>query len=270
VYVGGTVRKVAMAITEKAPFRIEIVQPKVPLVRNGTMSLKVLIHRDAGFDKPVRLEFPFSPPGVGATGAIDVPQGQNEAAYPLNANAEAMLGKWPIFVTGAADIDGQAWVSSQLAELEIAGPYVTADVKRAACEQAQPTQIFAALTHNTPFEGKAQAQLLGLPPGVAAAPVEFAKDTAEIAFQVTTTAETPVGSHKTLFCQVMITQNSEPIIGTVGTTELQVNAPAAAAPAQAAEAAPVAAAAPAAKPLSRLEQLRAQVLGSDGTGDKKP
>lgn len=268
VYIGGTVRKVAMAVVDKVPFRVEIVQPNVPLVRNGTMSLKVVVHREAGFDKPIHLEFPFSPPGVGAAGAIDIAQSQNEGLYPLNANGEAMLGKWPIMVIAAADVDGQSWVSSQLAELEVAGQYVLADVKRAACEQSQPTQIFAALTHNTPFEGKAQAQLLGLPPGVAAAPVEFTKDMSEIAFQVTTTKDTPVGSHKTLFCQIAITQNGEPIVGTVGTTELQVNAPAAAASAPATESAPVVVAAtPAAKPLSRLEQLRAQVLGS---GDKKP
>jgi hypothetical protein len=57
-------------------------------------------------------------------------------------------------------------------------------------------------------------------------------------------------------------QNGEPIVGTVGATELQVNAPPAAAPAAAATPAPAAAqaAAPAAKPLSRLEQLRAKVL----------
>jgi hypothetical protein len=91
--------------------------------------------------------------------------------------------------------------------------------------------------------------------------VEFNKDTAELAFQVKTTADTPVGNHKTPFCHVTITQNGEPIVGTVGTTELQVNEPAVAAAAPpAAEAAPAAQAAAPAKPLSRLEQLRAQVL----------
>ena len=47
-------------------------------------------------------------------------------------------------------------------------------------------------------------------------PVEFTKETKELAFQVKTTKDTPVGSHKSLFCQVTITQNGEPIVGTVG------------------------------------------------------
>ena len=161
---------------------------------------------------------------------------------------------------GASETGGSsngATSPAQLAELEIAEPYVTFAVNRASCDQGQPAQVPCTITHNTPFEGSAQAQLLGLPPGVAVAPVEFTKDTAELVFQVTTAKETPVGSHKTLFCQVNITQNGEPIVGTVGTTELQVNAP----PAAAAAATPPAEAAPAAaKPLSRLQQLRAKVL----------
>jgi hypothetical protein len=260
VYVSGVANKVAMAVTEKVPFRLEIVEPKVPLVRSGTMNLKVVAHREAGFDAPIYVQFPFSPPGVGAAGSISIEKGKNEGLYPLNANGEAMLGKWPVLVIGAAEINGQAWVSSQLAELEIAEPYVTFALTRTACDQGQPAQVPCKLTHTTAFEGTAQAQLLGLPPGATADPVEFTKDTAELMFQVKTAKETPVGTHKSPFCQVTITQNGEPIVGTVGGTELQVNAPAAAAAAPAAATPAPAQAAAAPKPLSRLQQLRASVL----------
>jgi hypothetical protein len=268
VYISGTANKVPIAVAKEVPFRLEIVQPKVPLVRSGTMNLKVVVKRDEGFDAPIYVQFPFTPPGVGAAGAINIDKGQNEGPYPLNANGEAMIGKWPMIAIGAAEIDGQAWVSSQLAELEIADRYVSMDVKRAACDQGQPAQVQCVITHNTAFEGAAKAELLGLPPGATADPVEFKHDTPEIAFQVKTTAATPVGSHKSLFCQVSITQNGEPIVGTVGTSELQVNAPPAAAAAPPAEEAKPAEAAPApAKPLSRLEQLRAKVLPP---AEKKP
>lgn len=260
VYISGVANKLPIAVAEKVPFRLEIVQPKAPLVRSGTMNIKVVVHRDEGFDGAIYVQFPFAPPGVGAAGSISIEKGQTEGLYPVNANGDAMLGKWPVMAIGAAEINGQAWVSSQLAELEVAEPYVTFALNRAACDKGQPTQIHCKLTHNTPFEGKAQAQLVGLPPGATADPVEFTKDTAEIAFQVKTTADTPVGNHKTPFCQVTISQNGEPIVGTVGTTELQVNEPAVAAAAPAAEAAPAAPAAAPVKPLSRLEQLRAQVL----------
>jgi hypothetical protein len=263
VYVGGTVRKLAMAVAEQVPFRVEIIQPKVPLVRSGTMNLKVAVHRDEGFDAPIYVQFPFAPPGVGAAGAITIEKGKNEGLYPLNASAEAMIGKWPMMVIGAADIDGQAWVSSQLAELEVAERYVSFDARRAACDQGQSAHVPCVITHNTPFEGTAKAELLGLPPGATADVVEFTRDSAELAFQVKTSADTPVGSHKSLFCQVTIVQSGEPIVGTVGTTELQVNAPPAVAPAPAAEQPKPAETAAAPKPLSRLEQLRAKVLQSE-------
>jgi hypothetical protein len=260
VYISGIADKAPIAVAKEVPFRLEIVQPKVPLVRSGTMNLKVVVQRDAGFDAPIYVQFPFTPPGVGAAGAINIDKGQNEGLYPLNANGDAMIGKWPVMAIGAAEIDGQAWVSSQLADLEIADRYVAFDVKRAACDQGQAAQVLCVITHNTPFEGNAKAELFGLPPGATADPVEFTHGTAEIAFQVKTTAATPVGSHKSLFCQVSITQNGEPIVGTVGTSELQVNAPPAAAPTPPPEEAkPVEPAAAPPKPLSRLEQLRAKV-----------
>ncbi len=269
VYVSGVVHKLAMAVAEKVPYHLEIVQPKAPLVRSGTMNLKVLVHRDQGFDAPLTVQFPFNPPGVGSAGAITIDKGKNEGVYPLNANGGAAIGKWPMMVIGAADIDGQAWVSSQLAELEIADRFVVFDMKRAACDKGQTAQIQCTLTHNTPFEGKAKAELLGLPPGVSAAPIEFDKDTKELGFQVKTTKDTPVGTHKSLFCQVTITQNGEPVIGTVGTTELRVDEPPAATPkpAPTATMAKPAAVPPAAKPLSRLEQLRAKARHGEG---KKP
>ena len=132
--------------------------------------------------------------------------------------------------------------------------------------QGQPAQILCTLAHNTPFEGKAKAELLGLPPGASAAPVEFTKDTKELVFEVKTTKDTPAGSHKSLFCQVTITQNGEPIVGTVGTTELQVNEPPAAAPAAPPTAKPrlPRRPPPRRKPLSRLEQLRAKALQTGG------
>lgn len=258
-YINGTVHKLAMAVGEKVPYHLEIVQPKVPLVRAGTMNLKVLVKRDEGFDAPLTVQFPFNPPGVGAAGMITIEKAQSEGVYPLNANANAMVGKWPMMVIGAADIDGEAWVSSQLGELEIAERYVAFDMKRTACDKGQAAQIQCELDQNTAFEGNAKAELLGLPPGASADPIDFNKETKELTFEVKTTKNTPVGNHKSLFCQVTIIQNGEPIVFNSGTTVLRVNEPDAKAV--------VAVNAKAEKPMSRLQQLRARVLRPE---EKKP
>ena len=61
VVCAGAPFELAMAVGEKVPYHLEIVQPKAPLVRSGTMNLKVLVHREAGFDAPLTVQFPFNP-----------------------------------------------------------------------------------------------------------------------------------------------------------------------------------------------------------------
>ena len=85
--------------------------------------------------------------------------------------------------------------------------------------------------------------------------IEITKDTKELSFPLTVDATAPAGQHKNLYCQVVVTQNGEPIVQNVGSTELRIDKPLVAAVA----AQPKAASKPAVpteKRLSRLEQLR--------------
>jgi hypothetical protein len=141
-------------------------------------------------------------------------------------------------------------------------------MEKASVEQGKSTEIFAKVTVNSPFEGAAKVEIIGLPPKVAAPPIEITKETKEFAFKVAADAASPAGQHKNLFCQAVIIENGEPIIHAVGGTELRIDvplppkpdAPAAVAAAKPAEAAP-----PAPKRLTRLEKLR---LEAEGKGDK--
>ncbi len=248
-YIGCDVDRVPMAVINPLPFKLEIVQPAAPVVREGSISIKVIAHRDEGFTAPISLQFPFRPPGVGATGRVNIPEGQTEVVYPLDANANAQIGSWPIYVLGSANVNGPAWVSSQLATLNIADRYVTVELQRAGCEQGQETQFVGTMNQVTEFEGTATAELLGVPPHTEVAPIEFDKTTGEISFVVKTKPETPAGKHGGVFCRVRIPVNGETVVATAGRSELQVDKPL-----------PNATAPPpppvTEKPLSRLEKLR--------------
>ncbi len=105
---------------------------------------------------------------------------------------------------------------------------------------------------------------MGLPNEVTSEVREITKDTTELIFPVKTTANSPAGKHKTVFCRATITANDEPIVHTLGTGELRIDEPlppkpmeTAAAPAPMPEAAPMP---PAEKRLSRLEKLRLERL----------
>jgi hypothetical protein len=260
LYYGGTIDRVAAAVIEKVPFKIDIVPPTAPLVRNGSLQIKVVVSRDPGFDAPINVQFPFRSPGVGTTGQITIPQGQTEGFYPLNADGNAQIGKWPMYVIANAEFNGPAWVSSQLAELEVAQPYLTFEITRTACEQGQPAQLYCKVNQLTPFEGEAKVELLGMPAEVTSEPKTITKDSPEVVFNLNTTAKSPPGNHKTIFAQVTVTVGGQASVGYAGGTEFQINTPIVKAemPAQPAAATPEPPkpAEPQAKPLSRLEQLR--------------
>lgn len=265
VYVKAEVDKTAVAVTDEVPFKINIVEPKAPLVQNGSMNLKIVAERKAGFKAPITVQALFNPPGVGSASAVTIPEGQNEVLFPMNANGGAQARKWKYAVIGSATVgNGPIYVSSQLATIEIATPFVTFAMERAAVEQGKQTDMFCKIQHNTAFAGPAKVTLVGLPNKVVTAPVDITKDTKDIAFKLTTDKASPAGTHRNLFCQVVVMVNGEPVLHNVGGTELRIDVPL---PPKVAAAPPPPMPKPVAKPvaqpakppekrLTRLEKLR--------------
>ncbi|HEX8200658.1 MAG TPA: PPC domain-containing protein, partial [Isosphaeraceae bacterium] len=159
-----TVDRLAVAVTEEAPYSIEVVEPKVPLVRGGTMNLKVVAKRKEGFQAPIAVSLPWNPPGVGSAGGVSIPEGQNEAVIPLNANGGAELRTWKVVVNGSASgPSGPLTVSSPLTRLTVAEPFLSFAFQAAAVEQGQETDLAIAVTKARDFPGAAQVTLFGLP-----------------------------------------------------------------------------------------------------------
>jgi hypothetical protein len=166
-------------------------------------------------------------------------------------------------------------VSSQLANLTIAVPYVGLTYQNTACEQGKAADLVVKIAKAVDFDGEATMTLIGLPNKAATEVKKITKDTPEVIFHITTAADTPAGNHQNLFCQVVVTANGEPIVHNIGTGALRVDVPLppkADAPAPA----PMPAAAPAPMPeapkvLSRLEQLRQeQAAKAKAAAEAKP
>jgi hypothetical protein len=226
VYWRVNVGQIPVCVVDEVPFRLEIIEPKVPIVRNGTMQLKIVAHKKEGWDEQINLQMPFRPPGISATSSINMPKGKNEVFYPISANGSAGIKKWKYYIIGSANAGGTAWVSSQLATLEISEPYLAFEMLRAATEQGKETEIVCKINQAREFPDKAKVELLGLPAGATTSPLEITKETKELVFLIKTTKETRAGTHKNIFCRVLITQNSEPVMHSrVGATELRVDKP---------------------------------------------
>ena len=277
---GHNADRMATVVSEDIAFKIDIVAPKAPLVRNGSMNLKVVATRDEGFTAPINIQMLYNPPGVASSGSVVIPEGQNEALIPLTANAQAAIGTWKIVVLGrAADQPPPAAApeagkrrrrgagyecSSNLTDLAVADQFYAFQFERTAVEQAKETELSIKVEKKADFEGEATAELLGIPAGIVTEPVKFTKDTAELVFKVKAAADAREGKHGGIVCRTTFNVAGEPVIHTLGATELRVDKPLppkvdAPKPVPA----PVAVAQPAAPPapmekkrLSRLEQLR--------------
>ncbi|WP_165219077.1 peptidase [Aquisphaera insulae] len=256
-----TVPSLSVNVVEECPYTIEIVEPKVPLVRGGSMGLKIKAVRKPGFKAAISVYLPWNPPGVGSGGGITIPEGKDEAVIPLNADGGAELRTWKILVQGDSGVaSGPIRVSSQLANLTVAPPYVGLEFQAASVEQGKETDMAIKVNKAVDFPGDATVSLLGLPNKVTTDAKTINKDSKDLVFRLKTDKVSPAGNHASLFCQVVVTQNGEPIVHNIGTGTLRIDVPLppkAAAPAPAVAAAPTPAPAPAAaKPLSRLEKLR--------------
>lgn len=226
VYWSVDVNRVPVCVVDEVPFKLEIVQPKVPIVRNGSMQLKIVAHKKEGWDEAISVTFPFRPPGIGASSSVNIPKGKSEVFYPLSANGGAGIKKWKVYALGSANAGGTAWVSSQLATLEVADQFVTFELQRAATEQGQETEIVAKVNQRTEFPGEAKVELLGLPNNTTTVVKMITKDTKEVVFPVKTAKDTRAGTHKSVFCRLTITRDGEPILhSNIGGTHLRVDKP---------------------------------------------
>lgn len=258
--------KVAVAVTNESPFEIALVEPKVPLVRGGTMELKIVAKRKEGFKAPIKVDMLWLPPGLNASTSTSIPEGQNEVTLPLNAAGNAELNTFKIAVRGSADTGkGSIMVCTPFANLRVAEMYLNLAYDQAAVEQGKETEVVIHMTKQFDFPGAAKVELFGLPNKVTTEPQDITKDTKDIIFKLKTDMTSPAGNHNNLFCRVTVVENAEPVVHNIGTGKLRIDVPLppkktepapVAAPAAPVVAKPAEPAPPVVKRLTRLEQLR--------------
>ena len=273
-----TVDSLAVAVTEEAPFSIEIVEPKVPIVRGGTMDLKVVAKRKPGFTAPIAVSLLWNPPGIASKRDVVIPEKQDEALIPVNANNGADLTTWRIVANGTyTEVPagepprgaggggrrgfrgGRLTVSSQLAKLTVAPQFLTFKFTPVSVEQGKEIALAVKVTKAVDFPGDAKVTLVGLPNKVTTEPATITKESTDLVFRLKTDPASPAGETKSLFCQVVVTQDGEPIVHNLGFGRLRIDAPLPPKKNAPASTKPVVASATPeapAKPLSRLEKLR--------------
>ena len=264
VYYSSPSNWLEMGVIEEAPFSLSIVQSAVPIVRNGTLKLKIVAKRKEGFDKAILLRMLWRPPGISCPSSMTIPAKTNEIEYELNANATAEVKTWKLTVLGEADAGkGLVTIAAPFTNLSVEEPFATMKINLATVKQGDKGEVICDLTQLRPFEGNAELKLVSLPANTEFKPIQITKDSKQVVFPVGTNEKTAVGQHKNIFAWLTVMKNNQPIQHRVGMGGVFRVDPAPKKPAAAAKPAKpapvkkvvVAKAAPK-KPLTRLEQLR--------------
>jgi hypothetical protein len=206
--------KFALAVTQPAPYEIELEPPAIPLVQGGDLTLKAKAIRHGDFKDAIELVADWLPPGVSKGSVVTIPAGKDEGLYQIQANDKAAKGTFQIALnastTGGDSYSGigRVRVSSKFAELKIMEPYVTLDILHSSVEQGKQSQVVANIHQNQPFEGKAVARLQQLPKGVTMlepAPEITAKDT-QVTFRIAADKDALAGLNKGISCELTFSQ----------------------------------------------------------------
>lgn len=252
--------RLPVVVREKLPFKLSVETPKVPLVRGGSMNLKVKCERAEGFTGPINVSVLLNPPGCSSSGSVAIAEGQTEAVIPMNAAGNAAVQTTLFAVQGFSRADdGFERTCTPFVPITVEEQYVTLQFAQTAVEQGKESPMVVKVTKRKDFEGEAQVTLLGLPANATAEPLKLTKDGAELVFTVKAAESAPVGDNKNLFCQVLVPEAGESVLHNLGTGRLRVDPPPPkpkTEPQPMPQPAPVAQAQPQPRPLSRLEQLR--------------
>jgi len=206
----------AVAVTDEAPVKLQLIQPKVPILQNGTMNLKVVAERKADFKAAINLALLYTPPGFGTAGTVAIKEGESEGIVTISAQGNAALQKWKVCVVGSFETGkGAVWVSTGLVDVEVAPPMVAGQLVRTFVDQGEAGAVTLKIDQKVAFEGKAKLELLSLPTGVTAEPVEVTKDDKEAKFTIKAAADAQAGQHKQCIAQFTFEKNGEKMVNTI-------------------------------------------------------
>ena len=223
----------ALAVTDPAPFSVEVAPPPVSLVRGGELAIPVRIARRPGFDEPVEFQCDWVPAGVAVQPTATIPAGQSEGIMRITGAANAPLGDQPLVVTASTtrdDLDaylgtGRVRVSSGIVRLNVAEPFVELTSQPQSIRRGERRAYSWTVEHKSPFQGTATVRLLGLPKGVnLLEPIPaLTAGSKSVEFQIEATDDALLGSVAGIACEVVVGAGGQEIRQRSGAGTLRID-----------------------------------------------
>jgi hypothetical protein len=231
-----TVDRLALVVTEEAPYCVSLFPPKAPLVRDGAIDVAATVERAKGFEEPLEVTLPYLPPGVEMEGPIVLSAMESRAVFRLFARPDADPVSWRLAAqvtrasprrdrramtialqdainqaagggTGSrrrrAPVEAAPEVASKIAPIEVSVSSISGRFEPLSVEQGQTVVLILDLDMSSPLVGSMEATLQGLPPRASAKPVKLTPRLRRLEFLVTVAATTPIGEHDSIVCRLM-------------------------------------------------------------------
>lgn len=220
--------KLAVVVTDPAPFEIDVAAPPAALVRSGELAIPVRITRRDGFKAPITIDIPWLPTGVGKAAALTVEDATTEALLKISAAANANLGKWPLPVSATAELApgrGTLENAAPLVELVVAEPLVELASGLESVRRGERKRYIWSVKCSESFQGSAIVKLAGLPKGVTqiGAPPSITRQTREVAFEIEATDDALLGPVSGVGCDVVLTSGGQEIHQRSGSAVLRID-----------------------------------------------
>ena len=224
--------KLAVAVIEDVPFRIEVERPKAGVTQDGELAIKVKVHRKPGFDAPLEISTDWLPPNAGRSAALILDRGESDGEYLIAARRNTPPEEYNLAITAQSRIgdrrtgDGLYFASSGFVPVRVQEPYLTARVGRTAVEVGKDGELVATLTHIKDFKGKATARLGRLPAGVelVGGPVTIKPGQAELRFKLRASDAALTGTFKGVYCALEFQENGQTVSQRSGYGTIRIDA----------------------------------------------
>ncbi|QDT64939.1 hypothetical protein V22_21840 [Calycomorphotria hydatis] len=222
-----------LAVTDPAPFSINVDSSSVTLVRDGESAVPVRVTRHGEFNGPVLINVGYADRYVGTPPPVIVPAEESVGLVRLSVRGNAPLGETPLVLQGSNirdDIDpylgaGHVRVSSEFVKLRIAEPYVKLASQPASVRRGEVIEFPWTVSHENSFIGTARVELKGLPKGVEVVEPypEITNETEKIYFSIEATDDALLGLVEGLSCEILLTDQGQQVVQRSGRGSIRID-----------------------------------------------
>ncbi|MFP6584192.1 MAG: PPC domain-containing protein [Candidatus Hydrogenedentota bacterium] len=184
-------REVALAVTDAAPFSINFIPPKTPVIQSSVKDIKVVVTRNEGFTKPIKVTIPLYPPGF-AGGTLNIPEGQSEGTFRIEAKGNAPLGESRLLAVATSE--GYS-VATEFTPINVEAPWLTIAMEELRLEQGKNVEVPITFTHTKEYPGEYELSMRRLPKGVTVKNQVLKHGVEKLVYPLTIAADAPAGKH---------------------------------------------------------------------------